>query len=296
MGYFMKSAGAGVPSADRITLLRDADGDGNAEYHSPFLPDLHSPFGMALIGDTLYVANTDAIWAFPYRSGATAIDKPGQKVIDLPAGTINHHWTKNLLASPDGTRLYVTVGSNSNVAENGIEHEAQRAAILEVDLATHRSRVFASGSAQSERARVARRCVVDRGERTRRTRQRSGTGLPDIGRDGGFYGWPYSYTGSTSMNACGRRAPISSRPRAYRTTRSARTRPRSASPSLRATSSAPDYASGAFISQHGSWNRNPPSGYRVVFVSFEREQTGRHTEGRAGWISERTRRGTRTIR
>ena len=145
MGLVMRQAGAEVPSANRITLLRDADGDGVAETRSAFLEQLNSPFGMALLGNTLYVANTDAIVAFPYQEGATEIAAPGEKIVDLPGGPINHHWTKDVIASPDGTKLYATVGSNSNVGENGMAAEENRAAVLEIDLATRSTRVFASG-------------------------------------------------------------------------------------------------------------------------------------------------------
>ena len=145
MGLVMARAGAGVPSADRISLIRDADNDGEAEIRTVFLDTLHSPFGMSLIGDTLYVANTDAIVAFPYVTGATSIEAPGKTIAPLPAGPINHHWTKDLIASEDGTRLYATVGSNSNVAENGMPAEENRAAVLEITLATGATRVFASG-------------------------------------------------------------------------------------------------------------------------------------------------------
>src|SRR5206468_2139732 len=148
-GFIMKQvqkwAGAGVPSANRITLLRDADGDGTAETRSVFLENLNSPFGMALVGEDFYVANSDAIMKFPYHEGDTKITAPGTKLADLPAGTINHHWTKDLAASPDGSKLYATVGSNSNVAENGIEAEQNRAAVLEVDRASGKWRLFASG-------------------------------------------------------------------------------------------------------------------------------------------------------
>ncbi|MFL6836019.1 MAG: PQQ-dependent sugar dehydrogenase, partial [Bradyrhizobium sp.] len=140
-----KWAGAGVPSANRITLLRDADGDGVAETRSVFISGLNSPFGMVLVGDDFYVANSDAIMKFPYHSGDTRISAPGAKLTDLPAGTLNHHWTKDLTASPDGTKLYATIGSNSNVGENGIEAEKDRAAVLEVDRASGKWRVFASG-------------------------------------------------------------------------------------------------------------------------------------------------------
>jgi len=140
-----KRAGAGVPSANRITLLRDADGDGVAETRSIFLKDLNSPFGMVLVGDDFYVANADAIVKFPYHSGDTKINAPGTKVADLPGGPINHHWTKDLTASPDGTKLYATVAPTANIGENGIEAETNRAAVLEVDRASGATRVFASG-------------------------------------------------------------------------------------------------------------------------------------------------------
>jgi glucose/arabinose dehydrogenase len=141
----MSRAGAKSKSANRITLLRDADSDGNAEIRKPFITELNSPFGMALIGQDLYVANTDAVLRFPYKGSEMEIRERGVKVVDLPAGPLNHHWTKNIIASPDGARLYATVGSNSNVAENGIKKEKDRAAILEIDLAKQRSRVFAAG-------------------------------------------------------------------------------------------------------------------------------------------------------
>ena len=194
MKRVMKRAGAAVPSANRITLVRDADGDGIPELRTTFLKDLTSPFGMALAGGYLYVANTDALVRFPYTDGDTVITAPGSKVVDLPAGPINHHWTKNVIASPDGARLYVTSGSNSNIAENGMTNEVNRAAILEVDAATGRMRLFASGlrnpnglawQPQSGRLWTA---VNERDE--------IGSDLvPDYitsVEDGGFYGWPYS--------------------------------------------------------------------------------------------------------
>jgi glucose/arabinose dehydrogenase len=193
----MQRAGAGTTSANRITLLRNADGDGVAETRSVFIEGLNSPFGMALVGDDFYVADSDAIIKFPYHSGDSRITAPGVKLADLPAGTINHHWTKDLAASPDGTKLYATVGSNSNVGENGIEAETNRAAVLEVDRASGKWRVFASGlrnpngpswQPQSGALWVA---VNERDE--------LGNNLvPDYMtsvKDGGFYGWPYSYFG-----------------------------------------------------------------------------------------------------
>ena len=270
MKVFMKRAGAGAPSANRITLLRDGDGDGLAETKTVFLQGLHSPFGMTLVGSSLYVANTDAILRFPYTAGATQITATGVKVIDLPAGKINHHWTKNVTASRDGSRLYVTVGSNSNVGENGLDNEASRAAILEIDPATGRSRVFASGLrnpnglAWQPQSGLLWTAVNERDE--------IGSDLvPDYMtsvQDGGFYGWPYSYYGQHV---------------------DARVKPQR--PEMVAKAIVPDYAlgahtaslglifyegstlpehfaGGAFIGQHGSWNRKPRSGYKVIFVPF----------------------------
>ncbi|MEP6618631.1 MAG: sorbosone dehydrogenase family protein [bacterium] len=267
---FMKKAGGAVPSANRISLLRDADGDGVAETHTVLLDSLHSPFGMALIGNDLYVANTDAVMRFPYVTGETRITSRGTKVVDLPAGPINHHWTKNLIASPDGKHLYVTVGSNSNVGENGIDKEAERAAIWEVDVQSGAHRVFASGlrnpnglaweptggalwTAVNERDELGSDLVPDY--------------MTSV-RDGAFYGWPYSYYGQ--------HVDVRVKP------------PR---PDLIATAIAPDYAlgphtaslglasargnalpspfaEGMFVGQHGSWNRKPHSGYKVIFVPF----------------------------
>ena len=271
MKAVMKRAGAGVPSANRITLLRDVDGDGVAETRSVFLKDLNSPFGMALVGNTFYVANTDAVLSFPYIEGATQIQASATKIVDLPAGPINHHWTKNLVASPDGKHLYVSVGSNSNVGENGMAVETDRAAILEVDPATGRSRVFASGL----RNPVGLAWQPSSGELWTAVNERDEIGsdlVPDYMtsvKDGGFYGWLYSYYGQ--------HVDIRAKP------------PR---PDLVASALVPDYAlgphtaslglafyegnllpahyiGGAFIGQHGSWNRRPPSGYRVVFVAFD---------------------------
>jgi glucose/arabinose dehydrogenase len=261
MKSVMKKAGAGVPSANRITLLRDADGDGIAETRSAFLEGLNSPFGMALVGDSLYVANTDAVIRFRYRAGGTRIQSSAEKVVDLPAGLRNHHWTKNLIAGPDGKKLYVTVGSNSNVAEHGMQEEAGRAAIWEVDLSSGRHRVLASGLRNPnglgwEPHSGALWTVVNE-------RDEIGSDLvPDYltsVRDGAFYGWPYSYFGQHVDE-----------------------RVQPARPDLVAKAIKPDYAlgthvaplglafsqDGAFIGQHGSWNRRPPSGYNVVFVPF----------------------------
>ncbi len=280
MGLVMKRAGAGVPSADRITLLRDTDRDGVADVRSVLLRDLHSPFGMVLVGKYLYVANADAVVRFPYVVGSKTIQAAATKVVALPGGPINHHWTKNLIASADGNTLYVSVGSNSNVGERGMAAEAERAAIWQVDLRTGAHRVFASGlrnpvgmawvqppkAAPGGSAAAALWTVVNE-------RDELGNDLvPDYltaVTDGAFFGWPYSYYGANV---------------------DARMQPQQ--PALVASAVVPDYALGAhtaslglawsggnalpaafahgmFIGQHGSWNRKPHSGYKVVFVPFD---------------------------
>jgi glucose/arabinose dehydrogenase len=268
--YFQRKGGGAVPSENRIILLRDADGDGVAETRTVFLSGLHSPFGIALAGNALYVANTDGIVRFPYSRGATQISASGVNVVALPAGRINHHWTKNVIATPDGSKLYASVGSNSNAAENGVTKEEGRAAIWEVDAATGSHRVFASGL----RNPVGLAWQPD----TRRLwvavneRDELGSDLvPDYitaVRDGGFYGWPYSYYGKH----------IDSRVHPQR-------------PDLIVRATVPDYALGShtaslglawsgatllpsrytggmFVGQHGSWNRKPRGGYKVIFIPF----------------------------
>lgn len=262
-------AGAGVPSPDRITLLRDTDGDGVVDIRSVFIANLHSPIGMALIGTTFYVANTDAILAFSYRPGETSIAGHGRKLTDLPAGPRNHHWTKNLIATPDGSKLFVTVGSNSNVAEHGLEEEAGRAAIWEVDIASGTKRVFASGLRNPngmawEPATGALWAVVNE-------RDELGDDLvPDYlsaVKDGGFYGWPFTYYGQHTDPRVdppegGIPQPIEP-DYALGAHVAALGLLWSASPALPAR-----FANGMFVSEHGSWNRDPPVGYKVVFVPF----------------------------
>ncbi|MEC5216932.1 glucose/arabinose dehydrogenase [Actimicrobium sp. GrIS 1.19] len=270
MGKVMKKAGAGVASPNRITLLRDSNGDGVAETRSVFLENLNSPFGMTLVGSDLYVATTDAVLRFKYVEGATSITTPGTKVADLPAGTINHHWTKNIIASRDGKLLYATVGSNSNVAENGMAAEERRAGILEIDPASGKSRVFASGlrnpnglawepktgalwTAVNERDELGNNLVPDY--------------MTSV-KDGAFYGWPYSYYGN---NVDVRVKP--QRPDLVASAIAPDYALGSHTASLGLTFNEgkllpPHYAGGAFIGQHGSWNRNPSSGYKVVFVPF----------------------------
>ncbi|MBT9567388.1 MAG: sorbosone dehydrogenase family protein [Thiobacillus sp.] len=270
MKRVMKRAGAGVPSANRISLLRDADGDGVADLRSVLLEGLNSPFGMALVGHTLYVANTDAIMRFPYTDGDTRISAPGSKVVDLPAGPINHHWTRNLIASPDGSRLYVTIGSNSNVGERGMAVEAGRAAIWEVNPESGAQRVFATGLrnpnglAWTPHDGVLWTVVNERDE--------LGSDLvPDFltsVRDGGFYGWPYSYFGQhVDTRVKPQRPDLVALARVPDYALGAHTAPLGLAYSG-GTSLPARFAEGMFIGQHGSWNRRPHSGYKVIFVPF----------------------------
>lgn len=282
-------AGAGVKSPERIVLLRDKDGDGTAEERHVFLKGLHSPFGMALVGGDLYVANADALVKVPYQPGQTEITATPEKVVDLPSG-INHHWTKNVIASPDGSKLFVTVGSNSNVGENGMDIEKDRAAIIEIDRVNGTSRVFASGlrnpngPAWNPQSGMLWVVVNERDE--------IGSDLvPDYMtsvKDGGFYGWPYSYYGQHV---------------------DVRVQPQK--PELVAKAIAPDYAlgahtaslglafntgdgfpasmkNGAFIGQHGSWNRKPQSGYKVIFVPFtDGKPSGKPQDVLTGFLNEK---------
>ncbi|MCA4961827.1 PQQ-dependent sugar dehydrogenase [Pseudomonas sp. Y24-6] len=292
-GWVMKKvmgrAGAGVPSPNRITLLRDKDHDGVAETRTVFLENLNSPFGMTLVGNDLYVADTDRLLRFNYQSGDTTIKSQPIKVVDLPGGTLNHHWTKNVIASKDGSKLYVTVGSNSNVAENGMDQEEGRAAIWEVDRATGNHRIFASGlrnpngmawephtgalwTAVNERDEIGSDLVPDY--------------ITSV-KDGAFYGWPYSYYGQHV---------------------DVRVEPQN--PDLVAKAIAPDYAvgphtaslgltfaegntlpaqfkEGVFIGQHGSWNRKPHSGYKVIFVPFNAgKPTGQPIDVLSGFLND----------
>lgn len=270
MGFFMKKVGSGVSSANRITLLRDTDQDGVADLRSVFLANLHSPFGMALVNNEFYVANTDMVLRYPYETGATAITSQSSKVAELPGGELNHHWTKNLVASKDGRLLYVAVGSNSNIAENGLAAEKDRATILEIDPATGARRTFANGL----RNPVGMAWQPDTGELWAAVNERDELGndlVPDYMtsvRDGAFYGWPYSYFGG------------------YVDTRVEPQRPDLVQTALppdyalgahtaslglaysRGTSLPERYADGMFVGQHGSWNRKPYSGYKVIFVPF----------------------------
>ena len=289
MRMFMREAGSAVPSADRITLLRDSDGDGIVDFRSIYLSGLTSPFGMAVVGETLYVANADALVAFPYDPAATSIASAPRLVTALPSGR-NHHWTKSLAASRDGRRLYVGVGSNSNVGENGLEEEVERAAIWEIDAATGAHRIFASGL----RNPVGLTFLPGTDELFVVVNERDELGsdlVPDYltrVQRGAFYGWPWSYFG----------AHVDTRVEPPR-------------PDMVARAVAPDYAlgshvaplgltfsqgarlgpafaSGAFIGLHGSWNRRPRSGYKVVYVPFVNGRpTGMPVDVLTGFVNER---------
>lgn len=274
-GWFMKllmaRAGAKVESADRIILLRDVDGDGVIDSRNVFLENLHSPFGMTLVGDTLYVANADSLMRFPYKAGETRVTAAGVKVTDLPGGPINHHWTKNVVASRDGSRLYVSVGSNSNVGENGIEAEAERAAIWEIDPATGSHRIFASGL----RNPVGMAWEPVSGQLWVAVNERDELGsdlVPDYMtsvKDGAFYGWPYSYYGQHMDDRVTPQRPDLV---AQAVIPDYALGPHTASLGLTFAEGAkltPAFASGAFVGQHGSWNRRPPSGYKVIYVPFQ---------------------------
>ena len=275
-GWFYKLAqrlaGANRPSANRITLLRDSDGDGSVDLRTVFVEELHSPFGMALVGGDFYVADTDAVVRFPYVEGDTRISAPGVKVADLPAGPINHHWTKNMVASPDGSKLYVSVGSNSNVAENGIEQEENRAAIWEIDLKTGAHRVYASGLRNPnglafEPETAALWTSVNE-------RDELGSDVPPdymtAVREGGFYGWPYSYYGRHVDARVGPQRPdLVARAITLDYALGAHTASLGLAAAQGETLST-RFARGMFVAQHGSWNRHPRSGYKVIFVPFDR--------------------------
>ena len=271
MGLVMKRAGAGVPSANRITLLRDTDADGKVDLRSPLLEGLHSPFGMVVVGNELLVANADAVLRFPYRAGDTRISSAGVKLVDLPGGPINHHWTKNLIASRDGGKLYVTVGSNSNVGERGMEVEIGRAAIWEVDIATGAHRIFASGlrnpngMAWEPQSGALWTVVNERDELDSDL-------VPDYMtavRDGAFSGWPYSYFGQhVDQRVQPPRPDLVAKAIAPDYALGPHTAPLGMASSV--GSSLPgNFANGMFIGQHGSWNRRPHSGYKVIFVPFD---------------------------
>jgi glucose/arabinose dehydrogenase len=264
-------AGAGVPSPNRIVLLRDKDGDGIAETRSVLLENLNSPFGMALVGNMLYVADTDAVVAFQYSDGATRIDEPARKIADLPAGPINHHWTKGLVANKDGSKLYASVGSNSNAAENGLDKEIGRASIHEIDLTTGQSRVYASGlrnpvDMDFEPQTNALWAVVNE-------RDELGSDLvPDYltsVKDGAFYGWPFSYWGRHVDKRVPENQQMVDKAIVPDYALGNHVAPLGVAFAKDNNALPEPWRNGAFIGEHGSWNRKPLSGYKVVFVPFK---------------------------
>jgi glucose/arabinose dehydrogenase len=290
MRRVMKRTGAAAPSANRITLLRDGDGDGVAETRSTFLANLNAPFGMALVGGDFYVADTDALLRFPYARGADRIEGSATELTALPAGPINHHWTKNLIASTDGKRLYVAVGSNSNAAENGIDVEAERAAIWEVDPRTGAHRVFASGL----RNPVGMAWEPETGALWTAVNERDELGsdlVPDYMtavRDGAFYGWPFSYYGGhVDDRVKPQRPDLVARALVPDYALGAHTASLGLAAS-RGPTLPPRFRSGMFVGQHGSWNRKPLSGYKVIFVPFRSGQpSGEPLDVLGGFVSDR---------
>ena len=269
-GKVKARAGASAKGGNRITLLRDANGDGVPELKTVLLDHLHSPYGVAWVSGTLYVANTDAILAFPFTPGQTKITEAGVKLTDLPAGPIDHHWTKAMVASPDGSKLYVGVGSNSNITENGMAAEDGRAAIYEVDRLTGAKRIYASGTRNP--TNLAIQPGTGRLFAVVNERDEIGPDLvPDYLssiKDGGFYGWPYSYWGQHVDVRVHPKNPamvakaikpdygLSSHVATLGVTFS------------QGETLAPQFADGAFVGEHGSWDRNPLNGYQVIFVPF----------------------------
>ena len=266
----MQKAGAGVPSANRISLLRDADGDGVAETKTAFLEGLYSPFGMALVGNMLYVANADAVVKFPYVTGETSITTPAVKLVDLPGGPLNHHWTKGLIASADGSKLYTSIGSNSNIGENGLEMETGRAAIWEIDIASGSHRIFASGLRNP--VGLAWEPTTAKLWTSVNERDELGNDLvPDYMtsvQDGGFYGWPWSYYGQVvDVRVQPQKPELVAKAIKPDYALGSHTASLGLSNAVGSTLPAP-FTSGMFIGQHGSWNRKPRSGYKVIFVPF----------------------------
>jgi glucose/arabinose dehydrogenase len=286
-GYIKAKGTTQVESGDRLTLLRDADGDGVYEMQTVYADGLNAPYGLALIGDRLYVANQDALVRFEYREGQTKADAPPVKVADLPSA-INHHWTKALAASADGRHLYVGIGSNSNITERGMAAEVDRALVWEVDAETGARRPYATGL----RNPTALAVQPGTGQLWAVVNERDEFGpdlVPDYltsVREGAFYGWPYSYWGSNV---------------------DPRVRPQD--PAKVASAVVPDYALGAhvaalgvafsspamgeafadgvFVGEHGSWNRKVPVGYRVIFVPFrDSRPAGPPVEFVSGFLSE----------
>jgi glucose/arabinose dehydrogenase len=267
-------AGSAAPGGNRIILLRDSKGGGTPDVRTVFIDHLHSPFGVVLVGNDLYVADTDAILRFPYASGETRITSAGVKLTDLPAGPIDHHWTKSLTASPDGSKLYVGVGSNSNITENGMAAEAGRATIWEVNRRTGMKRIYASGL----RNPTGLAFEPQSGKLWAIVNERDEIGpnlVPDYltqVRQGAFYGWPYSYFGQhVDIRVQPQRPDLVAKAIAPDYALSSHVAPLGIAFSQDSTLPA-RYRSGVFIAEHGSWDRSPLSGYKVVYVPFHAGQ------------------------
>lgn len=289
-GMLRSDATSDVRNANRITLLRDSNNDGNVDERHTFLNDLNSPFGMALVGDYFYVANADALVRFPYQSGQDSISEPPELVQDLTLGTLNHHWTKSLLASPDGSHLYIGIGSNSNVAENGMAEEEDRAAIWEVNVATGDARVYAEGL----RNPVGMAWHPQTGELWVSVNERDELGsdlVPDYltsVEEDGFYGWPWRYYGNQVDVRVDAPMPYAEN---EVLTPDYALGAHTASLGLAWIGNEADlpepFARGMIVGQHGSWNRDPLSGYKVIFVPFANgEPAGDPVDLLTGFLSE----------
>lgn len=277
----------GGESPDRVTLLRDTDKDGKPDRRETFLTNLNQPFGMLVLGNNFYVANTDGLLLFPYQPGQTKLTAPGRKILNLPAGGYNNHWTRNLLASPDGKKIYVSVGSGSNVGENGMKNEVRRAAILEINPDGTGERIYAGGlrnpvgmawqpgtqtlyTAVNERDELGDELVPDY--------------LTSV-REGGFYGWPYSYYGQNEdPRRKGERPDLVKKALVPDVPLGAHTA--SLGLAFYNKSAFPEkYHNGAFVGQHGSWNRSQLSGYKVVFVPFQNGRPGKPEDFLTGFAT-----------
>jgi glucose/arabinose dehydrogenase len=288
MKWLMGKAGADVPSANRITLLRDANGDGQAELKTPFLTGLNSPFGMVLIGEKLYVANTNGLLVFPYKTGDTKITAKGKELTKFNARAPNNHWTRNLAASPDGKKIYISVGSNSNIGENGMENEVGRAMVFEYDIAKDKKIPYAIGlrnpvglgwdkagrlwTVVNERDMLGSDLVPDY------------LALVEFGAD---YGWPQHYWGGFTDT---RVKPLKPEKREYERrpdyALGAHTAPLGLAFGYNGKLGA-GLTEGAFVARHGSWNRKPVSGYDVIFVPFPKgEPAGKPVNVLTGFLDK----------
>lgn len=285
---FISESSTKANSANQVILLQDTDQDGVYDVREVFLSNLNKPFGMLVLNDKFYVANTDGITAYPYQPGQQSITGSGKKIIDLPAGGYNNHWTRNILASPDGKKIYVAVGSGSNVGENGMDKEVRRAAILEINPDGTEEVIYASGlrnpvgmqfypgsnvlwTAVNERDLLGDDLVPDY--------------LTSVQR-GGFYGWPYAYWGQhEDPRMKGKRPDLVKKAIVPEVDLGSHTA--SLGLAFYDNKLFPEkYHRGAFIGQHGSWNRSTLSGYKVVFVPFRDGKPGKPEDFVTGFIAD----------